>query len=135
MVTTRSRHFTTSVLGVFRLRRVPVVMAVGGLVLLFGQMGVAASLGSDDAGVLQAPAATGPDPIRIDALHAVTDTSERASTSVGKWEQLPDEDGWDVMAMDRCLADDWACTRSGEVTDIHFWGSWHGGIEDTFYGL
>lgn len=39
--------------------------------------------------------------------------------------QLPDEDGWDVKATDPlCLADDWMCSESGEVTDIHFWGSW-----------
>jgi len=52
--------------------------------------------------------------------------------------QLPDEDGWDVYATaglgqygypEICLADDWLCTETGPVTDIHFWGSWKGGIE------
>ena len=52
--------------------------------------------------------------------------------------QLPDEAGWDVYAtaglsdygyQDICLADDWNCSESGPVKDIHFWGSWKGGIE------
>jgi len=50
--------------------------------------------------------------------------------------QLPDEDGWDVYATaglkqypQVCLADDWRCTETGPVMDIHFWGSWKGGIE------
>ena len=50
--------------------------------------------------------------------------------------QLPDEDGWDVYATTGllgypqvCLADDWNCSESGPVTDIHFWGSWLNGIE------
>ncbi len=50
--------------------------------------------------------------------------------------QLPDEDGWDVYATaglsqygypEICLADDWMCSETGPVTDIHFWGSWKGG--------
>jgi hypothetical protein len=44
--------------------------------------------------------------------------------------QLPDTMGWDVMASTiLMLADDWLCTESGFVTDIHFWGSWYGGVE------
>jgi hypothetical protein len=40
--------------------------------------------------------------------------------------QLPDPFGWDVNAtFPKTLADDWLCTGSGPVTDIHFWGSWH----------
>jgi len=46
--------------------------------------------------------------------------------------QLPDLIGWDVMATSSypppgqgmVLADDWQCSRSGPVEDIHFWGSW-----------
>lgn len=39
--------------------------------------------------------------------------------------QMPDENGWDVKATDPlCLADDWMCSESGDVTDIHLWGSW-----------
>jgi len=39
--------------------------------------------------------------------------------------QLPDEAGWDVFSMPPfVLADDWMCTETGWVKDIHFWGSW-----------
>jgi len=46
--------------------------------------------------------------------------------------QLPDLIGWDVMATSTfpppgqgmVLADDWQCSQSGPVEDIHFWGSW-----------
>jgi len=39
--------------------------------------------------------------------------------------QLPDPNGWDVAATyPKVLADDWMCSESGPVTDIHFWGSW-----------
>jgi hypothetical protein len=46
--------------------------------------------------------------------------------------QLPDLIGWDVMATSNypppgvgmTLADDWQCSQTGPVTDIHFWGSW-----------
>ncbi|MCK5126547.1 MAG: hypothetical protein KAR42_09845 [candidate division Zixibacteria bacterium] len=42
--------------------------------------------------------------------------------------QLPDEAGWDVMAMfPSILADDWMCSESGPVKDFHFWGSWFNG--------
>ena len=41
--------------------------------------------------------------------------------------QLPDENGWDVNATwPLVLADDWLCTETGWVKDIHFWGSWLG---------
>jgi hypothetical protein len=40
--------------------------------------------------------------------------------------QLPDEIGWDVFASAPfiSLADDWQCSQTGPVEDIHFWGSW-----------
>jgi len=39
--------------------------------------------------------------------------------------QLPDLEGWDVLAvLPKTLADDWQCSQTGPVTDIHFWGSW-----------
>ncbi len=39
--------------------------------------------------------------------------------------QLPDPDGWDVCAtFPKVLADDWMCSETGWVSDIHFWGSW-----------
>ncbi|MBD3169800.1 MAG: T9SS type A sorting domain-containing protein [candidate division Zixibacteria bacterium] len=42
--------------------------------------------------------------------------------------QLPDTTGWDVNAtFPVILADDWRCTQSGPVDEIHFWGSWRHG--------
>jgi len=39
--------------------------------------------------------------------------------------QLADETGWAVNATyPVVLADDWLCTESGPVQDIHFWGAW-----------
>jgi len=39
--------------------------------------------------------------------------------------QLPDTMGWDVNATyPKTLADDWQCSQTGPVMDIHFWGSW-----------
>lgn len=39
--------------------------------------------------------------------------------------QLPDTDGWDVNAtFPKVLADDWTCSETGPVADVHFWGSW-----------
>lgn len=44
--------------------------------------------------------------------------------------QLPDPNGWDVRCTAKIgqppknLADDWLCTETGPVTDIHIWGSW-----------
>lgn len=44
--------------------------------------------------------------------------------------QLPDEAGWDVNATEPVvLADDFLCTETGWIKDIHFWGSWKHGIE------
>jgi hypothetical protein len=39
--------------------------------------------------------------------------------------QLPDLDGWDVESCTNyAMADDWQCSGSGPVEDIHWWGSW-----------
>jgi len=38
--------------------------------------------------------------------------------------QLPKPGGLDVEFASSTLADDWQCTESGPVTDIHFWISW-----------
>lgn len=44
--------------------------------------------------------------------------------------QLPDELGWDVNATQPLiLADDFMCTETGFIKDIHFWGSWKNGLE------
>lgn len=40
--------------------------------------------------------------------------------------QLPDPYGWDVAFNDTVLADDWQCSQSGAVSDIHFWISFRG---------
>lgn len=37
--------------------------------------------------------------------------------------QLPDPCGWDIDLRDYWLADDWQCSKTGEVNDIHFWVS------------
>jgi len=43
--------------------------------------------------------------------------------------QLPDPFGWDVNGVTpMILADDWQCSETGPVTDIHVWGSW---LQDT----
>ncbi len=41
--------------------------------------------------------------------------------------QLPDPNGWDVSASNpgSPVADDWMCTETGYVSDIHIWGSWY----------
>jgi hypothetical protein len=45
--------------------------------------------------------------------------------------QHPDEKGWNVQSNYlRRLADDWMCTETGPVKDIHFWGSFLGGIRE-----
>jgi len=41
--------------------------------------------------------------------------------------QLPKQGGWDVALFSGgsiWLADDWQCSRTGPVSDIHFWVSW-----------
>ena len=39
--------------------------------------------------------------------------------------QLPDPNGWDIdVVPGNSAADDWRCSASGPVEDIHFWYSW-----------
>lgn len=40
--------------------------------------------------------------------------------------QLPDPSGWDVDITRTFVADDWQCSETGPVDDIHFWVSWQG---------
>jgi len=49
-----------------------------------------------------------------------------------KWVQMPDlEAGMDVLATEpKILADDFQCTFTGPITDIHIWGSWLNDIVD-----
>ena len=46
------------------------------------------------------------------------------------WPQLPDLEstGMDIDMSSTPLADDWQCSGSGPVSDIHFWGSFAGDI-------
>ncbi|MFO0974548.1 MAG: hypothetical protein U1A27_14080 [Phycisphaerae bacterium] len=40
--------------------------------------------------------------------------------------QLPNPSGWDVdFTFPQFLADDWRCTQTGPVSDVHFWFSFH----------
>jgi hypothetical protein len=47
--------------------------------------------------------------------------------------QLPDPDGWDVAFSTRVpqLADDWQCSESGYVDDVHIWYSWEDDLVGT----
>ena len=42
--------------------------------------------------------------------------------------QLPDPNGWDVNITADNMFDDWKCSQSGPVDDIHFWASWKGDV-------
>ena len=45
--------------------------------------------------------------------------------------QLPDPNGWDVSnTYYTGVADDWLCTESGPVSDIHVWYSWFNDVPD-----
>jgi len=50
--------------------------------------------------------------------------------------QLPDEEGWAVNATwPLVLADDFRCTQTGYIKDVHFWGSWKNDIAGDIYGF
>jgi hypothetical protein len=56
--------------------------------------------------------------------------------------QLPDPNGWDIVATKGyeshpgiVCADDFLCTESGPITDIHFWGSWMYDVEMPIAGF
>ncbi len=56
--------------------------------------------------------------------------------------QLPDPEGWDICATKGydvhpgiVAADDFMCTKSGPITDIHFWGSWLDDVEVPILGF
>jgi hypothetical protein len=54
---------------------------------------------------------------------AVADWSEGDGYKM-HFPQLPDPVGWDVSFHDWQLGDDWKCSETGPVKDIHFWISW-----------
>jgi hypothetical protein len=46
------------------------------------------------------------------------------------WPQLPDTQGWMVKSgLPVILAEDWQCSDSGWIKDLHFWGGWKNGFE------
>ena len=52
------------------------------------------------------------------------------------WPQEPDPFGWDVMATEPFIAaDDWECSETGWITDIHFWGSWNNDMVGPLMGF
>jgi hypothetical protein len=38
--------------------------------------------------------------------------------------QMPNPFGWDICLHEQMVADDFTCTQTGPITDIHFWVSW-----------
>lgn len=40
--------------------------------------------------------------------------------------QLPDPNGWDINVTADTMWDDWQCSSTGTVDDVHFWVSWRG---------
>jgi hypothetical protein len=57
--------------------------------------------------------------------HLICETGEEWPNHKMHFPQLPDLIGWDVYAVyPKTLADDWQCSQTGPITDIHFWGSW-----------
>ncbi len=73
---------------------------------------------------------------RVKSLAVAAAVLAAASAAWADWEpgqpfkmhfpQLPDiESGMNVLAtFPKFLGDDWQCTQTGPVTDIHIWGSW-----------
>lgn len=59
--------------------------------------------------------------------------------------QLPDPQGWDVRVtnsrrepeepLEWVVADDWRCSRTGPVEDVHIWVSWMQEVEDQIVNL
>jgi hypothetical protein len=69
----------------------------------------------------------------VNTDYATIKYSQELDGPVSKWTQLPDESptGMDIRCdrsdgMMRTLADDFPCTTTGAITDVHFWGSWEG---------
>ena len=76
------------------------------------------------------------------AGNAPAQTQPCPETNGVKWLAPPQLDGgWDVKDSRNSivLADDFACTTTGPITDIHIWGSWlsnlHGAITNFWLGI
>ena len=68
----------------------------------------------------------------VAAMVLATATVARADWDFGDdykmhYPQLPDPNGWDVNTSYN-ISDDWLCTKTGPVEDIHCWFSWEGGV-------
>jgi hypothetical protein len=80
--------------------------------------------------LMTAVAVASEQPAKLDANLGAGDTRQQCVWNTGDshkmhYPQLPDEDGWDVNATyPEVVADDWRCSDTGYVEDIHFWGSW-----------
>jgi len=67
----------------------------------------------------------------MDLSFSVSTEEEEEYDHKMHWPQLPDPNGWDVLAcyheemgMQKVLADDFRCMRDGPISHITFWGSW-----------
>ncbi len=68
-------------------------------------------------------------PVLVLGLAAVADWHPEDGHKM-HWPQLPDETGWAVNATQPLiLADDFMCTETGWIKDVHFWGAWRHGDE------
>jgi hypothetical protein len=57
--------------------------------------------------------------------HLICETGEEWPDHKMHFPQLPNPNGWDVLATYPVVAaDDFMCTESGPITGIHLWGSW-----------
>jgi hypothetical protein len=53
------------------------------------------------------------------------------SNDAVKYVQAPNLSGYDVFSEPNVLADDFVCTATGPISDIHIWGSWRNNLVDT----
>lgn len=44
------------------------------------------------------------------------------------WPQMPDPNGWDICLNHSIIADDFQCSQTEPITDVHFWVSWQDDI-------
>ena len=77
--------------------------------------------------------------IRISVICAVVMLAT-GSTALAHWSdgddykmhapQLPDSNGWDICLNHQAVADDFVCTDTGQIENIHFWVSWRSDYVD-----
>ena len=101
-------------------------------------MNAAITLTKNLGTILLSPAAAGAWLLVFSGTNALADWPDN-NPNVAKWYQFPDRSsrGYDILAgtppasptgvgQAIILADDFQCTRSGPITDIHIWASWLG---------